>query len=120
MRTCGGDLDRPPAEFLTDHIREIRAAVGGLDIGIRWLKQQPGAADEVDQAPQRVGGLDRDAGHEAGLARVYGARILSWLESDLFQDVVLCFIVVAVALTVLSLVQVIRATRAKKPVMADG
>jgi hypothetical protein len=42
------------------------------------------------------------------------------MESDLFHDVVTFFIAIAIALTVLSLVQVVRATRVKKPVMADG
>ena len=59
-------------------------------------------------------------GLEAALALVYGNRIMSLLESDLFHDVVTFFIAIAIALTVLSLVQVVRATRVKKPVMADG
>jgi membrane protein YqaA with SNARE-associated domain len=53
-------------------------------------------------------------GLEAALARVYGQRILTWLDSDLFHDIVMVFVVIAMALTVLSLVQVIRATRAPK------
>ena len=59
-------------------------------------------------------------GLEAALALVYGNRIMSLLESDLFHDVVMMFIAIAIALTVLSLVQVVRATRVKKPVLADG
>jgi membrane protein YqaA with SNARE-associated domain len=59
-------------------------------------------------------------GLEAALALAYGNRIMRLLESDLFHDVVTFFIVLAIALTVLSLVQVVRASRAKKPVMADG
>jgi membrane protein YqaA with SNARE-associated domain len=50
-------------------------------------------------------------GLEAALARVYGARIMAWFESDRFHDIVMVFIVIAVALTALSLVQVVRATR---------
>jgi membrane protein YqaA with SNARE-associated domain len=50
-------------------------------------------------------------GLEAALAQAYGDRIMGWLESDLFHDVVMFFIAIAIALTVLSLVQIIRATR---------
>ena len=48
---------------------------------------------------------------EAALAQVYGQSILSWLDSDLFHDIVMVFMLLAIALTVLSLVQVVRATR---------
>ncbi len=59
-------------------------------------------------------------GLEAALALVYGRRILAWLDSDLFHDVVTLFSAIAVALTVFSLVQVVRATRSGRPrVMAD-
>lgn len=50
-------------------------------------------------------------GLEALLAIRYGRRILSWLDSDIFHDVVTLFIVVAVLLTVLSLVKIVRSTR---------
>ena len=50
-------------------------------------------------------------GLEAALAVVYGQRILTALDSDLFHDIVVLFIVIAIALTALSLVQVVRATR---------
>ncbi|HEV8209115.1 MAG TPA: hypothetical protein VGP77_03290, partial [Vicinamibacterales bacterium] len=50
-------------------------------------------------------------GLEAGLALAYGARIMSWLESDLFHDIVMFFVAAAIALTIVSLVQVVRATR---------
>ena len=50
-------------------------------------------------------------GLEAALAVVYGQRILTALDSDLFHDIVVFFIVIAIALTALSLVQVVRATR---------
>jgi membrane protein YqaA with SNARE-associated domain len=50
-------------------------------------------------------------GLEAALAHVYGEHIMMWLDSDLFHDIVAFFVVIAIALTALSLVQVIRATR---------
>lgn len=50
-------------------------------------------------------------GIEAALAATYGDGVLSWLESDLFQDIVSFFIVAAVALTVLSIVKLIRSSR---------
>jgi membrane protein YqaA with SNARE-associated domain len=50
-------------------------------------------------------------GLEAALALAYGDRIMAWLESDLFHDVVMFFIAIAIVLTALSVVQVIRATR---------
>jgi membrane protein YqaA with SNARE-associated domain len=50
-------------------------------------------------------------GLEALLALRYGRRILSWLDSDIFHDVVTFFIVVAVVLTALSLVKIVRSTR---------
>jgi membrane protein YqaA with SNARE-associated domain len=59
-------------------------------------------------------------GAEAALARVYGRRILSWLDSDLFHNVVSFFILVAIALTALSLVQVVRATRSGRPRAVAG
>jgi membrane protein YqaA with SNARE-associated domain len=54
-------------------------------------------------------------GFEAALALVYGDRIVSWFDSDLFHDVVMFFIALALLLTLLSIVQVIRATRAARP-----
>ena len=50
-------------------------------------------------------------GVEAALAIRYGERILSWLDSDLFQDVVIAFSVLAVLLTVLSIVRLAKSTR---------
>jgi membrane protein YqaA with SNARE-associated domain len=50
-------------------------------------------------------------GGEAALALVYGASIMSWLESDVFHAIVMFVASVAIALTIASLVQVIRATR---------
>jgi membrane protein YqaA with SNARE-associated domain len=62
-------------------------------------------------------------GLEAALAIVYGRRILGWLDSDLFHDIVSFCIVIAILTTTLSIVRLARATRPgrrKKPVMADG
>jgi membrane protein YqaA with SNARE-associated domain len=50
-------------------------------------------------------------GIEAVLAVVYGRRILSWLDSDLFHTIVMFFIVVACVLTVVSIVNLIRSSR---------
>ena len=50
-------------------------------------------------------------GLEAALALAYGDRIVSWFDSDLFHELVMSFIVLALLLTLLSMVQVIRATR---------
>jgi membrane protein YqaA with SNARE-associated domain len=50
-------------------------------------------------------------GLEAALAATYGKGILSALDSDLFHDIVMFFIAIAIPLTILSLVQVVRATR---------
>ncbi len=51
-------------------------------------------------------------GLEAALALRYGRGVLAWLDSDRFHEVVTFFVVVAIALTALSLVQVVGATRA--------
>ncbi len=63
-------------------------------------------------------------GLEAALARMHGRRILTWLDSDLFHTIVSFFIIVAVVLTVLSIVRLVQATRSprlrKNRVMADG
>lgn len=54
-------------------------------------------------------------GLEAALARVYGRRILTWLDAPLFHDIVMFFVVIAIALTVFSVVHVVRAARAPAP-----
>ena len=63
-------------------------------------------------------------GLEAVLAQVYGPRILTWLDSDLFHAIVSFFIVAAVALTAFSIVRIVQATRLprhkKNRIMADG
>jgi len=50
-------------------------------------------------------------GLEAALALVYGSRMIVWFDSDRFQDVVLVFIFLAVVLTAMSIVRVVRSTR---------
>jgi membrane protein YqaA with SNARE-associated domain len=50
-------------------------------------------------------------GLEAVLARIYGHRIVGWLDSDLFHEVVSFFIFLAVALTALSLIKIVRTSR---------
>jgi membrane protein YqaA with SNARE-associated domain len=50
-------------------------------------------------------------GLEAALAVTYGPRILALLDSELFHDIVTFFVVIAIALTSLSMVQIVRATR---------
>jgi membrane protein YqaA with SNARE-associated domain len=47
-------------------------------------------------------------GVEASLAARYGRRILRWLDSDLFHDIVLFFVFVAAVLTTMSLVKIVR------------
>ncbi len=48
---------------------------------------------------------------ETALAKIYGRRILGWLNSDIFHDVVFACIIGAVALSVISLVRIVRSTR---------
>jgi membrane protein YqaA with SNARE-associated domain len=50
-------------------------------------------------------------GLEAVLALRYGRGILGWLDSDIFHEIVAFFIVVAVVLTTLSIVKLVRSTR---------
>ena len=50
-------------------------------------------------------------GIEAALAVVYGHSILRWFESDLSYDIVVGLIALAIVLTALSLVRLIRSTR---------
>jgi membrane protein YqaA with SNARE-associated domain len=47
-------------------------------------------------------------GGEAALARVYGRSIMAWLDSDLFHDIASAFILLAIALTTISIVQIVR------------
>ena len=55
-------------------------------------------------------------GVEAYLATIYGRRILSWLDSDLFREIVFATIVLAVILTALSIVRLVKSTRTGRPV----
>jgi membrane protein YqaA with SNARE-associated domain len=50
-------------------------------------------------------------GVEAALARIYGRAIVRWLDSDLFHDIVAGCTILAVALTALSIYQLIRSSR---------
>jgi membrane protein YqaA with SNARE-associated domain len=47
-------------------------------------------------------------GAEAGLAAAYGPRILGWLDSDLFHDMVSLLTVLAIVLTAMSIVKIVR------------
>ena len=50
-------------------------------------------------------------GAEAALAATYGQGVMRMLDSDLFHQVVLFFVALAIVLTILSLAQIIRTTR---------
>ena len=50
-------------------------------------------------------------GIEAALTLVYGRRIIAWLDSDIFKNVIFGCIVLAVVLTTVSIVRVVRSTR---------
>jgi membrane protein YqaA with SNARE-associated domain len=54
-------------------------------------------------------------GLEALLARIYGRSILRWLESDLFHDIVSACIALALVLTALSIVKIVRSARTSGP-----
>jgi membrane protein YqaA with SNARE-associated domain len=56
-------------------------------------------------------------GLEAALAILYGSRILAWLDSDRFHDVVSFVIAIAIALTAWSIVSIVRSTR-KRPAIS--
>jgi membrane protein YqaA with SNARE-associated domain len=56
-------------------------------------------------------------GLEAALARAYGGRILAWMDSDVFHDVVLAFILAALVMTTITIVQLVRSTRNAKFLM---
>jgi membrane protein YqaA with SNARE-associated domain len=49
-------------------------------------------------------------GVEALLARIYGRSIVAWLDSDLFHTILAATIVMAMALTALSIVKLLRST----------
>jgi membrane protein YqaA with SNARE-associated domain len=50
-------------------------------------------------------------GVEAALAATYGQGVMQMLDSDLFHDVVMFFVTIAMLLTIVSVVQIIRTTR---------
>jgi membrane protein YqaA with SNARE-associated domain len=50
-------------------------------------------------------------GLEAWLAVLYGRRIIRWLDSDLFHDIVGFFILLAIVLTAISIYKLVRSTR---------
>jgi membrane protein YqaA with SNARE-associated domain len=54
-------------------------------------------------------------GVEAALAATYGQGVLAMLDSDLFHDIVTFFVVVAFALTIFSLVKIVRMSRTPVP-----
>jgi membrane protein YqaA with SNARE-associated domain len=53
-------------------------------------------------------------GAEAALAVVYGRRIISWLDSDRFQNIVFVCVAIAIVLTILSIIRLVQATRPTK------
>ena len=53
-------------------------------------------------------------GAEAALAVAHGDRVLGWLDSNLFHDIVSSVIVIALVLTMMSLVRIVRTTRPAK------
>ena len=53
-------------------------------------------------------------GAEAMLAVIYGPRILTWLESNTFHDIVAWCIVFALVVSVVSIVRIARASRPKR------
>lgn len=53
-------------------------------------------------------------GVEAALARTYGRTILAWMDSDLFRDIILFFIVAAFVLTALSIYRLVKSTRPQR------
>lgn len=53
-------------------------------------------------------------GLETVLALMYGRRILSWLDSDIFHEIVAGCIALATVLTIVSIVRIVRTTRPTK------
>jgi membrane protein YqaA with SNARE-associated domain len=53
-------------------------------------------------------------GIESVLAIRFGHRVLSWIDSGLFHDLVLCVIAVALVLTIVSIVRLARSTRPRR------
>jgi hypothetical protein len=55
-------------------------------------------------------------GTEAALARLYGRRLLQWMESDVFSTVLIAFIVIAVAGSAYSIYRLFAGTSSGRPV----
>jgi membrane protein YqaA with SNARE-associated domain len=53
-------------------------------------------------------------GAEALLAFLYGRRIVGWLDSDLFHDIVAFMIIAAIVVSIISVVRLVHATRPAK------
>ena len=51
---------------------------------------------------------------EGGLAAIYGRRILTWMQSTVFEVIVGTLIVLAIVGTVISAIAVVRSTRRPK------
>ena len=88
------DLIPPPFPFTP-----FVLAAGALDVSARMFF--------VTLAACRV----LRFGLESALAFMYGPHILTWLDSNVFHGFVMASIAIAVAFTLISLVQIIRATR---------
>jgi membrane protein YqaA with SNARE-associated domain len=54
-------------------------------------------------------------GLEALLARIYGSRILVWLEWDVLHDIIAGCVLLAIAASIVTIVRLVRATRGRSP-----
>jgi membrane protein YqaA with SNARE-associated domain len=50
-------------------------------------------------------------GAEAGLAVVYGERLIRWIESDTFETILMWFGIIAIAGTVVAIISLVRSSR---------
>jgi hypothetical protein len=50
-------------------------------------------------------------GAEAGLAVLYGERLIRWIESDTFETIVMWFGVIAIAGTTVAIISLVRSSR---------
>jgi membrane protein YqaA with SNARE-associated domain len=111
-----------PPKRLTRIRRKVRS-VGALGLAVLDLIPPPfpftpfilaGGALEVDASiffiTLTICRLFR-FGAEVALARIYGQRILVWIDSDLFHDIVVGFSVLAMVLTLLSLIRLVTSSR---------
>jgi membrane protein YqaA with SNARE-associated domain len=117
-------LDRwVPDERRLDRIRRRVREKGAIALAVLDLIPPPFpftpfvlAAGALEVAPRTFFGTLAICrifrfGLEAAFAIRYGRSILGWLDSDLFHDIVTFFIVVAILLTTLSIVKLVRSTR---------